>query len=150
MTDSAASPRRGDDNAVATASTTGPVTDQAASRVLPVLLLPAGISLAAVLLGASFGHLRIGVMVAVGVALGLLNGLLMERATAKITPESDHERRDVVKSSLGRLALITGVALLIAILARPDGWALLASLACYQILMTLSQLGAAAREAQRA
>jgi len=117
--------------------------------VLPVLVLPGGVSLAAILVGASFGHLRIGLLVAAGVALGLINGLLMERATAKITPASDHERQDVVKSSLARLALVTGVAMLIAILARPDGWVLLVSLACYQILMTLSQLGAAAREAQR-
>ena len=133
-----------------TASSTGPVVDQAPVRVLPVLLLPSAISVAAILLGASFGHLRIGVMVACGVALGVINGLLMERAIAKITPDSAHERRDVVKSSLGRLALVTGVALLIAVLARPDGWALLLALACYQILMTISQLGAAAREARKA
>jgi hypothetical protein len=133
---------------VATASTAGPGTGAPASRVLPVLLLPGAVSVAAIALGASFGHLMIGLMVAAGVALGLVNGLLMERATAKITPASDHEKSDVVKSSLARLALVTALALLIAILARPDGWALLLALACYQILMTLSQLGAAARAAR--
>jgi hypothetical protein len=124
--------------------------DGTSPRVLPVLLLPVGVSLAAIALSASFGRVMIGLMVAAGVGLGLLNGLLMERATAKITPDSDHEKQDVVRSSLARLAIVTGVALLIAILARPDGWVLLLSLACYQILVLLSQLGAAAREARRA
>ena len=125
-----------------------PQTDQAPSRVLPVLYVPLGVSAAALLVAASFGHPLIGVLVAAGVALGTFNGLLMERATAKITPDSDHEKQDVVKSSLFRLALVTAVAMLIAILTRPDGWVLLVSLACYQILMTLSQLGAARRQAK--
>ena len=122
----------------------------AAPRVLPVLLLPVGVSIAAIVLSASFGSVLIGLLVAAGVGLGLLNGLLMERATAKITPDSDHEKGDVVRSSMARLAIVTGMALLIAILARPHGWVLLVSLACYQILVLLSQLGAAAREARRA
>ncbi len=126
---------------------TAPVTE-ASPRITPVLLLPAGVSVAAIALAASFGHVLIGLLVAAGVGLGLLNGLLMERATAKITPDSDHEKSDVVKSSMFRLALVTGAALLIAVLARPDGWVLLVSLACYQILVLLSQLGAAAREAR--
>lgn len=130
-----------------TAPTTGPQTD-APTRVLPVLLLPAGISVVAIAVAALLGHVLIGLMVAAGVGLGLLNGLLMERATAKITPDSDHEKSDVVKSSLGRLALVTAVAIAIAFLVRPEGFALLVALAGYQILMTLSQLGAAAKAAR--
>jgi hypothetical protein len=144
----AASPRRGDDKAVATASTTGLQTEAPASRVLPVLLPPVGVSVVAIAVSAALGHVMIGLMVAAGLGLGLLNGLLMERATAKITPESGHEKSDVVKSSLGRLALITAVAFGIALLVRPEGFALLVALAGYQILMTLSQLGAAAKAAR--
>jgi hypothetical protein len=119
-----------------------------APRVLPVLLLPGGVSAVALVASALLGHVLIGLLVTAGVGLGLLNGLLMERATAKITPDSDHEKSDVVKSSMFRLALVTGVALVLAVLARPDGWVLLVSLACYQILVLLSQLGVAAREAR--
>jgi hypothetical protein len=135
-----------------TASSTGPETDDTRddARVLPVLLLPGAVSAVALLVSGSLGHLLIGVLVTVGVGLGVVNGLLMEHATAKITPDSDHEKQDVVKASLGRLAIVTGLALLIAFLARPDGWVLLVSLACYQILVLLSQLGAAAREARSA
>ena len=127
---------------------TEPVVGGDTPRITPVLLLPAGVSLVAIAAAALLGHVVIGLLVAAGVGLGLVNGLLMERATAKITPDSDHEKSDVVKSSMFRLALVTGAALVIAVLARPNGWVLLVSLACYQILMTLSQLGAAARAAR--
>ena len=135
-----------------TAPSAGPVPDVStvgdAHRVPPVLLLPAGVSAVAIVVAALFGHVLIGLLVAAGVGLGLINGLLMERATAKITPDSDHEKSDVVKSSMFRLAIVTGLAIALAILARPDGWVLLLSLAAYQILVLLSQLGVAAREAR--
>ncbi|MCW2542583.1 MAG: hypothetical protein JWM40_135, partial [Frankiales bacterium] len=127
---------------------TDPVAGGDTPRITPVLLLPAGVSVVAITAAALLGHVLIGLLVAGGVGLGLLNGLLMERATAKITPDSDHEKSDVVKSSMFRLAMVTGLAVVLAVLARPDGWVLLLSLAGYQILVLLSQLGVAAREAR--
>ena len=119
-----------------------------APRVLPVLLLPGGVSAVAIVVSALLGHVLIGLLVAAGVGLGLVNGLLMERATAKITPDSDHEKSDVVKSSMFRLAIVTGRRDR-ARRARPAGRLGAAALAGrYQILVLLSQLGVAAREAR--
>lgn len=138
---------------MATGTSTAPMTDPVVGgdtpRITPVLLLPAAVSVVAIAAAALLGHVLIGLLVAAGVGLGLVNGLLMERATAKITPDSDHEKSDVVKSSMFRLALVTGLAVVIAVLARPNGWVLLVSLAAYQILVLFSQLGAAAREARQ-
>jgi len=53
-----------------------------------------------------------------------------------------------VKGSLGRLGMVSAVALLIAFLARPNGWVLLLGLAGYQILALLSQLAGAMKEAR--
>jgi hypothetical protein len=80
--------------------------------------------------------------------VGAANGLLVDPPTAKMAPSHDPDRRAVVKSSLGRLGLISAIALVIAFLARPNGWVLLLGLAGYQILALLSQLGAAMKEAR--
>jgi hypothetical protein len=113
-----------------------------------VAIVPGALGLVAIALGLSVGHAQIGILLAVGFALGTANGLLVEQATAKMLPDEDPDRRAVVKSSLGRLGLVSAVALIIAFLARPNGWVLLLGLAGYQILALLSQLGAAMKEAR--
>jgi hypothetical protein len=133
---------------VATASMSGTVGKRGANGVWRVLVLPAAVVVVAVAVGASIGHVQIGLLLAVGVALGTVNGLLVEQATGKMSPSDDPDRRAIVKSSLGRLGLVSGVALLIAFLARPNGWVLLVGLAGYQLLALLSQLGAAMKEAR--
>jgi hypothetical protein len=113
-----------------------------------VLILPATCIVIAIAVGLSVGHLQIALLVAVGVVLGVVNGLLVEQATAKMDPTADPDRKAVVKSSLGRLGIVSGAALLIAFLARPNGWVLFVGLAGYQILALLSQLGVAMKEAR--
>lgn len=133
---------------MATATMSGPVGKRGAQGVWRVLVLPAAVVVVSVALGASLGHLQIGLLLGAGVVLGTVNGLLVEQATAKMLPSDDPDRKAVVKSSLGRLGLISAVALLIAFLARPNGWVLLLGLAGYQVLALLSQLGAAMKEAR--
>jgi hypothetical protein len=119
-----------------------------AQGVWRVGILPVALGVVAVAIGFSVGHPAIGLLLALGFALGAVNGLLVEQATARMAPDEDPDRRAVVKSSLGRLGIISAVALIIAFLARPNGWVLLIGLAGYQILALLSQLGAAMRQAR--
>lgn len=133
--------------ATPTGASAGSVTE-GTSHVLRVLVLPVAVALVAVVVAAFVGHLSVGLLVATGVGLGAANGLLMEQATAKLTPEANQTRKVIVKSSMGRLGLVSAVALLIAFLARPNGWVLLLGLACYQLLALLATIGAAAREAR--
>lgn len=133
---------------MATASTQGPVIASGPGHVLRVLALPVGCAAAALLVAGFFGHLQIGLLLAAGVALGAINGLLMESATARLTPEAAPTRKVIVKSSLGRLGLISVIALTIAFFARPDGWLLLLGLACYQLLSLAATLSVAAKEAR--
>ena len=132
---------------MATASSAGPVVDR--DRVLHAFVLPVVVAAVAVILSAFIGHLTMGLLAAGGVALGAINGLLMERATTKLTPEAGQTRQVIVKASLGRLGIITLVALALAVLFQPDGWVLLVALACYQLLTLLATLSAAAREARQ-
>jgi hypothetical protein len=129
-------------------STTRSVGKRGYAGVWRVFVLPASVVVVALAIGGSVGHFQIGALVAVGVVLGTINGLLVEQATAKMQPSDDPDRKAVVKSSLGRLGLVSAVALLIAFLARPNGWVLLLGLAGYQMLALLSQLGAAMKEAR--
>ena len=133
---------------MATATMSGTVGKRGANGVWRVLVLPAVVVAVAVAIGASVGHIQIALLLGVGVVLGTVNGLLVERATAKMSPSHDPDRSAVVKSSLGRLGLVSGVALLLAFLTRPNGWVLLLGLAGYQVLALLSQLGAAMKEAR--
>jgi hypothetical protein len=124
------------------------VGKRGAKGVWRVAVLPGVCVVVALAIGASLGHVQIALLVAAGVVLGTVNGLLVEQATAKMRPDDDPDRSAVVKSSLGRLGMVTAVALLIAFLTRPNGWVLLLGLAGYQVLALLSQLGAAMKEAR--
>lgn len=133
---------------MATATMSGPVGKRGAKGVWRVLVLPTACVVVALAVGVSVGHTQIALLIAVGVALGTVNGLLLEQATAKMVPSDDPDRKAVVKGSLGRLGMVSAIALLIAFLARPNGWVLLVGLAGYQLLALLSQLGAAMKEAR--
>ncbi|MDP9182205.1 MAG: hypothetical protein M3P04_05450 [Actinomycetota bacterium] len=124
------------------------MTPPGPGHVLRVLVVPAGVAAVALILAGFVGHVQIGLLLAVGVALGAANGLLMEAATARMTPDADPDRKDIVRGALGRLGIITVVALVIAYLARPDGWVVLLGVAGYQILMLTARLSAAAKEAR--
>ena len=131
-----------------TASTGDSALARTPGRVLRALALPAGVALLALLVGAAVGHVSVGLFVALGVALGAVNGLLMESATARMDPDNAPERSDIVKGSLGRLGLISVIALAIAFFAKPNGWLVLLGLAGYQLLSLAARLGAAAKEAR--
>jgi len=133
---------------VTTASSPGPVVTTGHGHVLRVLALPVGCAVLATGLAGATGHLLIGLLLAAGIALGAVNGLLLEAATARLTPETAPTRKVIVKSAMGRLGLVTIVALGIAFLARPDGWLVLLGLALYQLLSLSAAVSAAAREAR--
>jgi hypothetical protein len=117
-----------------------------AARIGRILVLPVALGAAAVVISGLLGHVSIGLLIAVGLALGAVNGVLAERAGSRLTSTDD--RSVVVGGSLRRLGLITIVAFAVAVLARPDGWTVLVGLAVYQLLSLAAALGAAAKEAR--
>jgi hypothetical protein len=110
------------------------------------LVLPVALGAGVIVLSALLGNVWIGVLVSVGLALGALNGVLAERALLRLKPDDD--RSVVVGGSMRRLGIITVIALVIVVAARPDGWTVLVGLAVYQLLSLASALGAAAKEAR--
>jgi hypothetical protein len=124
----------------------GPALTSGPGRLARTLLLPIALGGAAVVICALVGHPLVGVMLTIGLALGAVNGLLQERAAARLKPTDD--RSTIIGGSMRRLGLITVVALAIAVLARPLGWIVFIGLAVYQLLTLAAALGAAAKEAR--
>ncbi len=133
---------------MAAAPTAEPRVTTRTGHVLRVLALPAACAAAALLIAAFVGSVQIGLLLAAGVALGAANGLLMESATARMNPDAPPERSSIVKASLGRLGLISIIALAIAFFVQPHGWLVLVGLAGYQLLSLTAALGAAAKQAR--
>jgi hypothetical protein len=124
----------------------GPVLSSGPGRLVRTLVLPVALGGLAVIVLALVGHALIGVFLTLGLALGAVNGLLQERAAARLKPTDD--RSAIIGGSMRRLGLITVVALAIAVVARPLGWITFIGLAVYQLLTLAAALGAAAKEAR--
>jgi hypothetical protein len=65
---------------------------------------------------------------------------------SRLSPTDD--RSVVVAGSMRRLGIITVIALVIVVAARPDGWTVLVGLAVYQLISLAAALGVAKKEAR--
>ena len=84
------------------------------------------------------GHLMIGVFFGVGLLLGLLNAVLVQRSVASITAKDHPLKSSMALNSATRLAIITVIGLIIAFTFRPAGLGVLFGLALFQVLLVLS------------
>ena len=84
------------------------------------------------------GHLMIGVFFGVGLLLGLLNAVLVQRSVASITAKDHPLKSSMALNSASRLAIITILGLIIAYVFRPDGLGVVFGLALFQVLLVLS------------
>ncbi|MGH3669975.1 MAG: hypothetical protein ACRDSH_04985 [Pseudonocardiaceae bacterium] len=114
---------------------------QASVSAKPVMLLRPAMPFAAGLAAASFvvlapmGYPLAAVFFSGGLALGLLNTVLVQRSAARFTASGDPNKRRFAVSVLARLALITGLAVSLALALRPEGLAVFAGLAAFQLIM---------------
>lgn len=98
-------------------------------------LLALGLVVAAVWISIPFGEWRIGLFLASGFVLGLLNQVLTEYAMQKaISSGNPVTRQAYASSSLWRLALISVIAFAVAAIYWPDGAAVLFGLAVFHMI----------------
>lgn len=83
------------------------------------------------------GHPLAGAFFCGGLGLGLFNTALVQRSAARFAASNDPNKRRFAMSVLARLALITGLAVSVALALRPDGLAVFAGLAACQLLMII-------------
>ncbi|HET9253904.1 MAG TPA: hypothetical protein VFO16_01725 [Pseudonocardiaceae bacterium] len=99
------------------------------------------VPIAALLGAASFvvlvpaGHPVAGAFFCGGLGLGLFNTALVQRSAARFAARGEGNKRRFAASVLARLALVTAIAVGLAWVMRPDGLAVFAGLAAFQLLM---------------
>lgn len=114
---------------------------QAAASVRRLALIAAGIGVVGAAVLAPLGYLALALYGWVGLALGLLNIALVHRSAARFAASEDpHKKRRSAGGVLGRLAVISLVAVAIAALVRPDGLGVLMGLVTFQFVMIITTL----------
>ena len=92
------------------------------------------------------GHILMGVFGCIGLGLGLLNTRLVQRSVSRATITETPSKRALAFSALGRLAIITVLAVGLALIIRPDGLGVFAGLAVFQFIITASTAGTVVKE----
>ena len=109
-----------------------------AFRPLRLLAICSALTALAVGLAAMAGHVMFGVFFGVGLVLGLINAVLVQRSVDSITAEDHPLKRKMALNSATRLLVISVIGLTVAFLFRPAGLGVLFGLALFQVLLVLS------------
>ena len=104
-------------------------------RLLVICLVLAG--LATLGLGL-LGHVMVGVFFGIGLALGLVNALLIRRSVTKITAEEHPLKSKMAINSATRLMIMTVIGLTIAFVFRPAGLGVVFGMALFQLLLVFT------------
>ena len=106
----------------------------------PVRLLTMSLVLTVVAIAAAglLRHPMVGVFFGVGLLLGLLNAVGVQRSVAAITAEAHPLKKKMAMNSASRLLIITVVGLTVAFVFRPAGLGVVFGLALFQVLLVLS------------
>lgn len=103
-----------------------------------LLAVCAVLSALAIGLSAWAGYVMVGVFFAIGLILGLINALLVQRSVASITAGDHPLKKKMALNSATRLLIITAVGLTIAFVFRPLGLGVVFGLALFQIVLVLA------------
>lgn len=106
----------------------------------PVRLLAISLALTAVamLVAGSLGHVMVGAFFGIGLLLGLLNAIGVQRSVAAITGDAHPLKKKMAMNSAGRLLVITVMGLTVAFVFRPAGLGVVFGLALFQVLLVVS------------
>jgi hypothetical protein len=108
-----------------------------ASAVLSLrlpLIVSAVLGAAGLVVSALFGHVVMGILGCIGLGLGLFNTRMLQRDVANVIARDNPNKKAVGLLSARRLAVITGIAVLLGIFVRPDGLGVFLGLAAYQLI----------------
>lgn len=104
-------------------------------RLLAVCVVFAGLVTVA---AAMLGHPMVGVFFGIGLGLGLLNAILVQRSVESITAADHPLKSKMAMNSATRLLAMTVIGLTIAFVFRPQGLGVVFGMALFQILLVLS------------
>jgi hypothetical protein len=109
-----------------------------AFRPVRLLTMSLVLTVVAIAVAGSLHHPMVGVFFGVGLLLGLLNALGVQRSVAAITAEAHPLKKKMAMNSASRLMIITVIGLTVAFIFRPAGLGVVFGLALFQVLLVLS------------
>jgi hypothetical protein len=109
-----------------------------AFRPIRLFVISLALTVAAIALAAFLGSAKVGVFFGVGLMLGLLNALGVQRSVASITADAHPLKKKMALNSATRLLTITTIGLAIAFVFRPAGLGVVFGLALFQVLLVLT------------
>jgi tellurite resistance protein TehA-like permease len=109
-----------------------------AFRPIRLLAISLVLTLVAVGAAAALGHPMVGVFFGVGLLLGLLNALGVQRSVAAITADVHPLKKKMAANSATRLLFITVIGLTVAFVFRPEGLGVVFGLALFQVLLVVT------------
>ena len=104
-----------------------------AFRPIRLFAISLVLTLVAVAAAGALGHPMVGVFFGVGLLLGLLNALGVQRSVAAITADAHPLKKKMALNSASRLLFITVIGLAIAYVFRPAGLGVVFGLALFQV-----------------
>ncbi len=110
-------------------------TTKAAVNLRRAMPIAAGLGAASFVVLTPLGHPLVAAFFCGGLGLGLVNTMLVQRSAARFTASGDPNKRRFAVSVLGRLTLITGLAVALALAMQPEGLGVFAGLAVLQLVM---------------
>jgi hypothetical protein len=106
-----------------------------AFRPVRLLAISLALTAAAMLVAGSLGHVMVGGFFGVGLLLGLLNAIGVQRSVAAITADAHPLKKNMAMNSAGRLLVVTVIGLTVAFVFRPAGLGVVFGLALFQVLL---------------
>jgi hypothetical protein len=109
-----------------------------AFRPLRLLAICVALTGLATLAAGLLGHVMVGAFFGVGLVLGLLNAVLVQRSVDAITADAHPLKRKMALNSATRLLVLTVIGLTIAFIFRPQGLGVLFGMALFQVVLVIS------------
>ena len=109
-----------------------------AFRPIRLLTMSLVLTVVAIAVAGSLHHPMVGVFFGVGLLLGLLNAVGVQRSVAAITAEAHPLKKKMAMNSASRLMIITVIGLTVAFIFRPAGLGVVFGLALFQVLLVVS------------
>jgi ATP synthase I chain len=109
------------------------------------LIMSAAMGVLGLVASGLLGHILMGILGVGGLLLGLLNTRLIQRSVSRATAVENPNKKALAVSALGRLAIITAIAIAVGVLLKPDGIGIFLGLAVFQLIMIASTSASAVK-----
>ncbi len=120
------------------------------ASVRRLVLIAMGIGIIGVAVAAPLGYLAVALFGCIGLALGLVNIVLLHRSAARFAGSgTSHRTRRSAGGVFGRIALVSVIAIVVAWLARPEGLGVFLGLVAFQFVVIGTTLVPMIKELRR-